>query len=320
LHRYLQGQLPDDFSMSESVWARIKEEPRARWILAYNNDALYNSGLIDRWPLEGTGPRGLARSPDGKELAVAFYFSGTIQLVDPMTQSVKQSIALGHQPEPDMVRQGEMIFYDATYSWQFWLSCATCHPDGGRADGLNWDMLNDGKGNPKNTKSLLWAHRTPPMSWRGVRESYHASVEKGFDFLFQQPEPEDVVAVKAYLEAQQPLVSPHRNEDDSLSTAAQRGEALFHSKKTRCATCHPPPLYADLKQHNVGTRREKDKDARFDTPALVEVFRTHPYLHSGASADLREMLTEQNAGDKHGKTSQLSDQELDDLIAFLLSL
>ena len=59
-------------------------------------------------------------------------------------------IALGPKPVMTEQRKGELYFRDARLCFQQWLSCATCHPDG-RTDGLNWDLLNDGLGNPKDT-------------------------------------------------------------------------------------------------------------------------------------------------------------------------
>ena len=41
---------------------------------------------------------------------------------------------------------------------------------------LNWDLLNDGVGNPKNTRSLLLAHKTPPAMFLGVRANAEAAV------------------------------------------------------------------------------------------------------------------------------------------------
>jgi cytochrome c peroxidase len=61
-------------------------------------------------------------------------------------------------------------------------------------------------------------------------------------------------------------------------------------------------------------------DDTFDTPTLVELWRTAPYLHDGSATTMREVLTTRNPGDQHGKTSALSAQELDDLCAYLLSL
>ena len=57
-----------------------------------------------------------------------------------------------------------------------------------------------------------------------------------------------------------------------------------------------------------------------DTPTLAEVWRTAPYLHDGRAADLRAMLVEHNPGDRHGRTSDLSERELADLIEYVRSL
>ena len=56
------------------------------------------------------------------------------------------------------------------------------------------------------------------------------------------------------------------------------------------------------------------------TPTLIEIWRTAPYLHDGSAATLREMLTMANAQNRHGQTTQLTGEQLDDLIEYLLSL
>ena len=81
-------------------------------------------------------------------------------------------------------RKGEFYFHDAGICFQGWQSCASCHPGQARVDGLNWDLLNDGIGNPKNTKSLLLAHKTPPAMSMGVRETAETAVRAGI-----QPHP-----------------------------------------------------------------------------------------------------------------------------------
>ena len=113
--------------------------------------------------------------------------------------------------------------------------------------------------------------------------------------------------------------SPHL-ENGGLSPSAQRGKELFFRADVRCAECHPAPLYSDLQCYNVGTRGALDRRDAFDTPTLVELWRTAPYLHDGRSATLTDVFTEQNAKDQHGVTSGLSEQELRDLVEFLLSL
>ena len=206
------------------------------------------------------------------------------------------------------------------YNIQQWQSCASCHPDG-RADGLNWDLANDGSGNGKSTKSLLLAHRTPPAMFEGVRASAEDAVRSGIaNILFSVRPEEEAVAIDAYLKSLRPEPSPHL-VDGRLSPAARRGEQLFASERVDCARCHPAPLYTDLKVHNVGSRSPREYSEKFDTPTLVEAWRTAPYLHDGRYATLREVFAEGRHGLRRGHGyEKLTDQEIDDLVAFVLSL
>ena len=85
---------------------------------------------------------------------------------------------LSPQQVPDQIRKGERLFNDGAISFQGWLSCNSCHSPDARVDALNWDLLNDGIGNPKNAKSLLLAHRTPPAMWHGIRETAEIAVDR----------------------------------------------------------------------------------------------------------------------------------------------
>ncbi len=282
--------------------------------------ALSRRGLVERLTLPGNGPRGIDVSPDGTTLAIAMYFSGSVVLVDAEEMKVRAVVELPGGPALDAERLGERIFHDALYCKQNWLSCATCHSDG-RVDGLNWDLLNDGLGNPKNARSLLWSDRTPPVMSRAVRASMTVASAAGFRHIaFQRIEESDLEAVRAYLRSLEPVPSPYLESDGALSVAAARGKALFERPAVRCLDCHAAPLYTNLKTYNVGTRGDLDQADAFDTPTLVELWRTAPYLHDGSAATLREVLLERNRQDKHGKTTHLSDSEIDDLLAYLLSL
>lgn len=75
-----------------------------------------------------------------------------------------------------------------------------------------------------------------------------------------------------------------------------------------------------MKAHDLGLAAETDLRSRFDTPSLREVYRTAPYLHDGRAATLREIFSEHNSNDLHGRTSGLSEQETDDLLHYLMSL
>ena len=270
----------------------------------------------------GQGPRGLALSPDGRLLAVAHYFSGDVALYDAESARQKPTarIAIGDQAEPDLVRRGEILFHDAGYSFQGWLSCATCHPNEARVDGMNWDLLNDGIGNPKNNRSLLWSDRTPPMMSLGIRETMEQAILKGVYFLRRQPEPEEEQALAAYLRSLTPLASPHLEADGSLSAQAARGREIFRSEETGCVSCH-----AAATLHRTQDLRCRDTRSAGSNCSLrhTDTCRTIPHRTLPARrlrSHLREVLTTRNVDDRHGQTSHLSPQEIDELAAFLMSL
>jgi len=219
------------------------------------------------------------------------------------------------------LRHGEALFNDATLCFQGWQSCASCHSEDARVDGLNWDLLNDGLGNPKNTKSLLLAHKTPPAMSMGVRISAEEAVRAGLrHILFAVPSEEVAVPLDRWLMSLSPMPSPLM-ANSQLSAAAIRGLELFNRPAIGCASCHKPGLFTDLESYDVGTAGPTDQDGgEFDTPSLVEIWRTAPYLHDGSAATLRDVLTARNRSDRHGQTSRLSEQELNDLVEYLLSL
>jgi len=289
----MMGVWPIYFALGDSLWRRVR--------------------------LPGNGPRELALA--GSNVYVAEYFSDTVAVVDlraPLGRTVR-SIALGPAPELTPQRYGQMLFHDATLCYQQWQSCASCHPDA-RVDGLNWDLANDGTGNPKNTKSMLLSHRTPPAMAEGVRASAQVAVRSGFEhILFADRPEEESAAIDVYLESLRPVPSPYLI-DDQLSPAAERGRTLFHSPQIGCHRCHPRPLYTDLGSHDVGTRRVNEYTARFDTPTLVEVWRTAPYLHDGRYTTMQELLVEGKHGLPRGRGDDLSEREIDDLVEFVLSL
>jgi cytochrome c peroxidase len=104
-----------------------------------------------------------------------------------------------------------------------------------------------------------------------------------------------------------------------LSKAAERGKELF--SKVGCADCHVPGLFTDQGPHDVGTRAAYDHPTdEFYTPTLIEVWRTAPYLHNGSAATMRDVLTTCNPNGEHANTKGLSEQEMNDLCEYVLSL
>ena len=286
------------------------------------NDLSFLVGVRQRIRLSETnrGPRGVVLT--GARAWLANYFTDTLTVIDlAAPRPTPETFSLGSRKEVTSVRRGELLFNDASICFQGWQSCSSCHSHDARVDGLNWDNLNDGIGNPKNGKSLLLAHQTPPSMWLSVREDAHVAVRAGIrNSLFTVQPPEVAESIDAYLKSLKPIPSPQLVKG-KLSAAAERGRKLFFDDAVSCAECHRGKYYTDQKSHDVGTRSEYDKPAdTFDTPTLIEVWRSGPYLHDGSAATIRDVLTTRNAKSEHGNVNKLSPGQIDDLVAFVLSL
>jgi hypothetical protein len=139
----------------------------------------------------------------------------------------------------------------------------------------------------------------------------------------------DLDALAVYCNSFDFPLSPHIPAPGKLSVAAERGRKLFFNADVGCANCHSGPYYTDsslqkpFKLHDVGTGNDDPSEKmgpKYDTPTLLGIYRTPPYLHHGQAKTLHDVLTTCNKEDKHGKTSHLKKEEIDDLVAFLESL
>ncbi|MBN2317251.1 MAG: c-type cytochrome [Sedimentisphaerales bacterium] len=293
------------------------------------------SGIRERLALGITGARSLAV---GDNYAyVGGYFSNDVAIVNlTASKPCVKVVPLGKKVDSPPERLGEQYFSDASLCRQQWQSCATCHPDG-RSDVMYWDLLNDGIGNTKNTKSLLMSMLTPPAMWRGVRENAGVAVRAGFHhILFAEIRPDQAEAIEAYLLHMKTVPSPSLDASQRetpkteqgcvkchapgvqrgiLTQTALRGKTIFEGK-AGCVKCHPHPLFTTMQKVDPGL----GSGVLYDVPTLIEVWRTAPYLHSGDALTLRETITDFNFMQKRGQTKNLSEQELNDLIAYLKSL
>ena len=289
------------------------------------HDLAFLSAIRRRVELGGDGPRGVVAT--GGKVFVALYFADALAIVEAGKSGGPKFARVGPERDPatDRVRRGEMLYNDASLCFQQWQSCASCHPDG-RADGLNWDLLNDGVGNPKQSKSELYAQWTPPTMATGIRKDMHTCNRAGLIHIqfVKRPE-EDVDCLDAYCTSMKPVPSPYL-VNGRFSPRAERGKAVF--VKARCDVCHSPTatgpdgekLWTNLKKYDVGLGIGSEKGRPFDTPTLAECWRTAPYLYDGRALTMRDVLTVCNPDDTHGETQSLSDEEIDDLAEYVLSL
>lgn len=272
------------------------------------NDAGFLHGIRAFYPTGGKGTRGVEAAANG--VYVADYFSGEFKCMA-LDGSETEVLLSGTPLTETTVGKGDLYFHDATIAFQAWQSCASCHPNGARVDGLNWDLLNDGMGNPKNTKSLLLAHATPPCMITGIRKDAFVAVRSGIKYiLFSNAAESYGNEVDAYLQNLQPLPSPYL-VDGGLSEKALRGKEHFDKN---CAACHNGAYYTDGKQYAVSWNDGADKEKAMDVPVLVEVWRTAPYLYDGRAATMDEVLQ------IHGPAEKLSNDQLSELSEYVLSL
>ena len=276
-------------------------------MLDYDLRFLY--GLRKRIPLKGNGPRKMIME-NGK-LYIPTYFADILNIVDIQTTEIT-SVNLNPDREESAENKGERYFNDASHCFQNWQSCNGCHPGDARTDGMNWDLMNDGVGNSKNCKSLLFSHPTPPSMISGIRETAEWAVRAGFKFIqFFDITEEDAVCVDAYLKSLQPVPSPYLVNGE-LSDLAKEGRKVF--EKLKCTECHSGPYYTDLKMHRIGEDIEFEKG--WDTPTLREVWRTAPYLFDGRAATMEDVFKIH----KHGIEKKVSQKEIKALTEYVNSL
>ncbi len=267
----------------------------------------------------GASPRGIAVSTDSRFVGVVNRLDDSISIIDSELNSVTRTIAL---PPTDVslrnekIRSGEKLFQSGKLAFSGQFSCASCHPDG-QSDGLNWDLPADGFNNFHNTKTLLGTSGTAPYGWTGTSPDLRERFTGTLRHLFQhEPTEEERGAMEAYLaQLDYPAALPPRVEPKSA--AVQRGLALFRGV-ARCSDCHSGTKLTDRMRHDVGTGSTEVAD--YDTPSLVRVVETAPYLHDGRAETLSEIFTRYNPTGLHGDAADLSPERLADLVEYLKSL
>lgn len=276
--------------------------------IATENDLTFLYHIRTRVNLPGNGPRALAIV--GGYAYIAEYFSDTISKVritlnPPSLESF--SLSDDNLAMSD-IRRGELIFNDATYAFQQWQSCTSCHLDG-RTDGFAWDQMNTGIGNPAITVSLVVSHDTPPTMATGLVPTAEKAVR---DSLGTAPE-EDAIAVDMYLKSLRPVPSPYLINGE-LSPAAKHGEKTFSN--IGCIKCHSGDYFTDGLIHNVGSQSKYMEYDAFVTPSLLEIWRTAPYFHDGRTDSLYEVTTFflELLGE------ELTHKEIQDLVQYMLTL
>jgi len=312
----------------------------ARWLgrsdKARRDEAIEDLSLAPDYVLgripTGRNPRQLALSPDGAKLFVAERLQDSILVVDTTTLRQAGRIQLGDGGADDPIRRGERVFTRASYTFQSQFSCRSCHPDG-HVDGLSYDFDGDGIGdNLLDNRSLQGVAGTGPFKWNGKNPSLQVQCGPRFARVLMRTDPiptHDLNDLVAFLESLPPPRGTRR-PDQPLTESQDRGREIFFATATpagapiprarQCQTCHRPPLFTNRLPAAIGTKGPRDTTEFFDTPHLLGIGASAPYLHDGRAQTLEELWTVYQTNDLHGVTSYMNKQQLNDLVEYLKTL
>ncbi|NIA28036.1 MAG: hypothetical protein GWP02_08270 [Desulfobulbaceae bacterium] len=299
----------------------------------------------------GLAPQSVMVSPDGLKLYVSNFMERSIGVYD-----LKELMETGQWNVPllasiptvnvealdTLVLTGKQLFYDARdtrLARDSYLSCASCHNDGG-GDGRVWDLTGMGEG-LRNTINLRGTAGTHGMSHWSQNfdeiqdfEGQIRSLSEGTGLMSNidfsngtrsEPLGDPKAGISADLDALAAYVasldqfeqSPNRNNDGSLTSDGQAGRDVF--QRENCASCHSGSDFTDSSTnvlHDIGTitvfsgNRLNGPLQGIDTPTLRGAWATAPYLHDGSAATLNEAVSAHN-------TVLLNSSDMSSLVTYL---
>jgi YVTN family beta-propeller protein len=297
---------------------------------SYASDLAVSSNyVIARIPV-GHNPRGLALSADGSRLLVANRLDDSISVIDTRKLKVTTTISLNGNEPVNVLRRGEQTFYSARHSFQSQISCSSCHIDS-TFDGLTWDLEPDGFGIDVVDNRLLEDLRgTEPFKWNGGNPNIPTECGPRTEKYFWRSENYDDLTLSdltVYVRTMRLRPNRWRMPGNELTAAQERGKVIFERSVDRfkklipsenqCSYCHSGPKGTSQRSFDVGTKKVSDQSGLLDTPQLSNVAMTAPYLHDGSARTMEEIWTIYNPDDKHGRTNDLTKDELNDLIEYL---
>lgn len=281
-----------------------------------------------------------------------------------------------HNPTtPEKVALGRLLFFDKRLSDNGQFACVSCHfPDKGWTDNLKVSPKAFNKMNTRHSPTLYNVGYAREWYWDGRKSTLEDQIAAAWDgqvggtpdkvaaalakvpeyaARFQKafgegPTPDNIPkALAAFLRidlrsGDAPWDRYEAGDKTAASEDAIKGYEVFN--KLGCSACHTPPLFTDVRYHNVGvgymgaespdpgraaiTKNEAETGA-FKTPGLRNVTLTAPYFHDGSAATLDEAVDFMlsggyREGNKHIdpalKPVKLTVDERAQLMAFLQAL
>jgi len=307
----------------------VRARPHAQAASFASDLAASANYVLARIPV-GRNPRGVALTRDGRRLLVANRLDDTISVIDTRSNRVTSTVKLAGPPAVSALRHGEQTFYTARYSFQGQIGCSSCHIDS-TFDGLQWDLEPDGFGRDIVDNRLIEDIKdTEPYKWNGGNPDIPTECGPRTEMYFWRSQTYDsrtLTDLTLYIRSLPPRPNRRRLSGGTMTPAQARGLVIFTRavdkfgkpipESNRCSFCHSGAKGTSQKSFDVGTRKPTDNGSLLDTPQLSNVALTSPYLHDGSARTLEEIWTLYNPNDKHGRTNDLTKDELNDLIEYL---
>ena len=307
----------------------------------------------------GRAPQSILVTDDGSRLFAHSFLSRSVSAYDVSDVIANGSsnvtllgevTTVSNELLSTTVLEGKQIFYNADdrrMNQDGYISCASCHLDGG-SDGRVWDFADRGEG-LRNTITLKgrsgisqgrvhWSANFDEIQdfendIRGPFSGDGFMAENDFtNGTVSDPLGDPKAGLSPELDALAAYVnsltevppSPHRNADGTLTADGAAGKVIFQN--LQCANCHLGSDFTDSALdtlHDVGSIKPSSGDrigqplTGIDTPTLKGIWNTGPYLHDGSAATLEDVLVTQNQQELHGSTLSLSADDLNKLISYL---
>ena len=292
------------------------------------------AAIVEKRLPTGHNPTSVVVSPDSRWAYISNRLDDSLTVVDLAQAKVACTIDLGGPKEITLMRRGEQMFHAAKFCFQGQFACGTCHPNS-HLDGLSWNLETPQLGRDRvANRTLRGIRETAPYKWNGHNPDLATQCGPRIAKFFFRSEgfnTQELEALLTYLNNIPLAPNRHLAPDGQLSDAQERGKAIFYRQYTnggrvipvqnRCDTCHPAEThYTARYSTDVASATKYDTNGMFDVPQLDRVYEDAPYLHNGEALTLEEIWTVFNNQDTHGVTSDMSKDQLNDLIEFLKTL
>ena len=302
----------------------------------------------------GLGPQGVLYDANRQRLWVQDFMDRTMTVLDTSGFEAGNGPSFPGETRAKVTREaltqdellGKQVFYNASdprMSGEGYMSCASCHIDGGH-DGRSYDFTDRGEG-VRNTTSLRgrsgmghglvhWSANFDEIQdfEHDIRGAFGgtgflsdaqfaaASTPLGPAKAGMSDELDALAAYLTSLDRQTVPRSPQRQDNGALTATAQAGAQVFADNG--CAGCHGGVDATNntslaLNLRDMGTHGG-DSGQRLgaalngiDIPTLNGVWNTSPYLHNGAAPGLEQVFLTTNGRTWQAEAGSGNAQELD---------